>query len=65
MENNTTEKVIQKEDHTVKDKQEKPEKQTSTVPAPIPEKSAWKVTVEVTEKVSEVIAGKYEYQYLM
>ncbi|KAI9250354.1 hypothetical protein EDC94DRAFT_315663 [Helicostylum pulchrum] len=55
MENNATEKVIQKEDHTIKDKQDKPEKQTSTVPAPIPEKSAWKVTAEVTEKVSEVI----------
>lgn len=52
MENNTTEKVIPKEDHTNKDKQ------TATVPAPIPEKSAWKVSIEVTEKVSEVITGK-------
>lgn len=53
--NNNTEKVIQKEDHTNE------EKQQTTVPAPIPEKSAWKVTAEPTEKLSEnseAAAGK-------
>ncbi|CAO3654429.1 unnamed protein product [Mucor hiemalis] len=47
MDNNVTEKVIPKEDHTNE------EKQQTTVPAPIPEKSAWKVTAEPTEKLSE------------
>lgn len=52
MDINVTEKVIQKEDLIIE------EKQTCIIPAPIPEKSAWKVTVEVTEKISEVVAGK-------
>lgn len=53
MDINITEKVIQTEDLIIE------EKQACIVPAPIPEKSAWNVTVEVTEKISEVVAGKY------
>jgi hypothetical protein len=55
MDSNVPEKVISKEDQTNE------EKQTSTIPAPIPEKSAWKVTAEATEKMSEnseAAAGK-------
>lgn len=52
MDINVTEKVIQTKDLVIE------EKQTTIVPAPIPEKSAWNVTVEVTEKISEVVAGK-------
>ncbi|KAG2207968.1 hypothetical protein INT47_010952 [Mucor saturninus] len=50
MDINVTEKVIQTKDVVIE------EKQTTIVPAPIPEKSAWNVTVEVTEKISEVVA---------
>jgi hypothetical protein len=45
---NVKEKPVQNQDQA---SNEEPQQPKQTVPAPIPEKSAWKV--EVTEKISE------------
>jgi hypothetical protein len=58
MENNVKENTIQKQDQACN---EEPQQPKQTVPAPIPEKSAWKV--ETTEKMSEKseVAGGKSY----
>jgi la-related protein 1 len=53
---------MEKEKPTTQDQPEQQETPKQTVPAPIPEKSAWKV--EITEKVTETVeiaGGKYKH----
>jgi hypothetical protein len=65
MENNK-DKPVSKEEQPSTEEQKQQQQEKQSIPAPIPEKSAWKV--EVTEKISseiiEVAAGKNQCQMI-
>lgn len=67
MENNNDKPVSKEEQPSTEQQQQQQQQQEKqSIPAPIPEKSAWKV--EVTEKISseiiEVAAGKNQCQII-